>query len=162
MNQESSLDEKAFAALVSRQRDLLWHLCSTYRFSAAWETEDALQEVLCVLWHDFGSFDHRSSERTWVFRVATNMLISLKRRRSNQPQPDGPAPVEESGSDEGLFHLQQLIETLDDRDYQLVKAHLYGFSHAEIAHMTGSTTAAVAMRLSRIKKKLKKQYGHEE
>ena len=78
--------EAAFRELLDRQRDMIWHVCQSYTLSAAWETEDAFQEVLCVLWRDLEAFDGRSSERTWVYRVATNTLLMLKRKAGNRPQ----------------------------------------------------------------------------
>lgn len=43
--------EVLFRGLLDRQRDMIWHVCESYSLSAAWETEDAFQEVLCVLWN---------------------------------------------------------------------------------------------------------------
>lgn len=42
--------EEAFNAMVMRQQDLIWHVCSDYSLSAAYEIEDGVQEVLCALW----------------------------------------------------------------------------------------------------------------
>ncbi|MBQ2511274.1 MAG: RNA polymerase subunit sigma-70, partial [Bacteroidales bacterium] len=66
------LDQKTFKELIYRQRDLIWQVCSSYRMSAAWTTEDAFHEVLCDLWRGIGTFDQRSSESTWVYRIAIN------------------------------------------------------------------------------------------
>lgn len=38
--------EKAFEELVLRHRDMIWHICTDYSLSAAWEVQDAVQEVL--------------------------------------------------------------------------------------------------------------------
>ena len=132
---------KKFDALVKRHRDLIWHVCADYSLSAAWEVQDAVQEVLCVLWRDFETFSGRSSERTWVYRVASNTMISLKRRQNNVPQ----AVLEEVADglrvedDENYRFLLQAIENLDDVDGQIVRAHLDGFQNQEIAAITGLT-----------------------
>ncbi|MBR3710917.1 MAG: hypothetical protein IKM99_08155, partial [Bacteroidales bacterium] len=72
--------EKAFDALLLRNKALLWHICSEFNLGKAWNTEDCMQEVIYVLWRDFGQFEGRSSERTWVYRVATNAMLMLKRK----------------------------------------------------------------------------------
>ncbi|MBR6898951.1 MAG: sigma-70 family RNA polymerase sigma factor [Bacteroidales bacterium] len=157
-------DERAFRELVRRQRDLIWQVCRSYRFSAAWEPQDAFHEVLMVLWHDYSTFDGRSSERTWVYRVAVNTLVSLKRRIGNQPTVDAPAmpdPSTDPDGDERRHYLRQLIDTLDERDHSIVMAHLHGFSNIEIARMTGLTAAHVSVLLTRIKRKLRKLYEDE-
>ena len=79
------IDEKKFKELIHRHRDIIWSICKSYRLSAAWTTEDAFHEVLCNLWRGFEKFDNRCTERTWVFRVATNTMNSLARKTGNQP-----------------------------------------------------------------------------
>lgn len=159
-----SKQERAFRELVRRQRDLIWQVCRSFRLSAAWEPQDAFHEVLMALWHDYGTFGGRSSERTWVYRVAVNTLISLRRRIGNQPTADAPAapdPSTDPDGDERRHYLRQLIDTLDERDRSIVMAHLHGFSNIEIARMTGLTAAHVSVLLTRIKRKLRKLYEDE-
>ena len=153
------LNENTFKDLVRRQRDLIWQVCSTYRLSAAWTTEDAFHEVLCALWQGYDSFDGRSAERTWVYRVATNTMLMLKRKMSNQPQPDALPRVDEAApTDSHRQDLQETIATLGDLDRQIVQASLDGFSLKEIAEMTGLSIVAVGTRLSRAKSKIRKFY----
>ena len=151
-------DEKAFRDLIHRHSDMLWRLCRTYRLGAAWEPEDAFHEVLCALWQGMDSFDGRSSEQTWVYRVANNTLVSLARRIGNQPSALPPEGWEPTGSDEGLRDLMQLVETLPEPDYTIVRAHAEGFNYKEIAKITKLSVGAVAMRLMRSLRRLRKMY----
>ena len=152
----------AFSAMVERHSDLIWHICSDYSLSAAWEVEDAFQEVMCVLWRDYEQFDRRSNERTWVYRVATNTMLMLKRKKSNQPQPlvekipDTPSP-----DTENYRLLLQLIDQLNDTDARIIRAHLDGFHNYEIAQMTGLSLATVTRRLAKAKHLLRKQYSQQ-
>ena len=63
---------------------------------------------------------------------------------------------------EEAVQLQQLIDRLEEKESIIVRAHLDGFSYEEIADAMGMTTAMVAMRLLRAKKKLKKMYDDEK
>lgn len=159
------LDERTFKELIYRHRDLIWRICSSYRLSAAWTTEDAFHEVLCDLWRGYGNFDRRSSERTWMFRVATNTMISLTRKTSNQPTPRLAEGADWSHSSDGSDQpddyrsLVELIEATSEPDRTIIKAHAQGFSYAEIAKATGLSVAAVSMRLTRALRKLRKQYN---
>ena len=155
------LDERTFKELIHRHRDLIWSICSSYRLSAAWTTEDAFHEVLCDLWRGFGSFDRRSSERTWIFRVATNTMISLTRKASNQPTTRAPDYREPSYKDEDYRDLVEMIEATKEPDRTIIKAHVQGFSYAEIAKITGLTVAAVSMRLTRALRKIRKQFNQK-
>lgn len=110
-------NEQQFLELVHRHRDLIWRVCSGFRLSAAWTTEDAFHEVLCDLWRGYGSFNHRSSESTWVYRVATNTLISLYRKTGNQPTA-APMPAADPGyRDDDYRDLVQMIDALPEPGY---------------------------------------------
>ena len=152
-------DEKAFRELIGRQRDLIWALCRTYRLGAAWDTEDAFHEVLVALWQGFGSYGGRSSERTWVYRVAVNTLNSLLRRRGNQPAPEMPEGYDSVAAGDDYPDLAHLIEALPEPDYTIVRAHVEGYSYAEIGRICGLSVGAVSMRLVRVLRKLRKQYN---
>jgi len=155
-----------FNALVLRHKAMLWHICSDYSLGRAWNVEDCMQEVMVSLWRDFGKFEGRSSEKTWVWRVATNTMLMLKRKDVRSPQTE---PIEMVGegvksnepSDESLQQLQQLINALPEKDGTAIRAFLDGFSYKEIADMTGSSVGAVAMRIARTKRKLKQMYEKE-
>ena len=145
--------------MVRRQRDLIWRVCSSYSLSVAWTTEDAFHEVLCDLWRGMGTFDGRSAERTWVFRVATNTMNSLSRKMGNQPTAPTPEGLEQAYRDDDYRDLVALIEATPEPDRTIIKAHAQGFGYKEIADITGLTVAAVSMRLTRALRKLRKQYN---
>ena len=152
-------NEKTFKELIHRHRDMIWSICKSYRLSAAWTTEDAFHEVLCDLWRGYGSFDNRSSERTWVYRVATNTMLTLTRKIGNQPTIDArdyPVPLYRF---DDYYDLVEMIEATPEPDRTIIKAHAQGFSYAEIANITGLKIGAVSMRLTRALRKLRKQYN---
>ena len=101
------LDERTFKELIHRHRDMIWSICKSYRLSAAWTTEDAFHEVLCDIWRGLGSFDKRSSERTWVYRVATNTMITLTRKIGNQPTMEATDYPEPSYRDDDYSEGQE-------------------------------------------------------
>lgn len=154
-------DEKEFKEMIYRQRDLLWRVCSSYKLSAAWTTEDAFHEVLCDLWQGYGAFDRRSSESTWVYRVAVNTMNSLARKRGNQPTAPPPARYDPSYRDDDYRDLVELIEAMTEPDRTIVKAHVQGFGYKEVADITGLSIAAVSMRLSRALRRLRKKYNQK-
>lgn len=163
-NAEASQAE--FNALVLRHKTMLWHICSDYSLGRAWNIEDCMQEVLISLWRSFGAFEGRSSEKTWVWRVATNTMLMLRRKDVRSPQTESieTASVSEKGdepSDESYQQLQQLIDTLPEESGTIIRAFLDGFSYKEIADMTDSSVGAVAMRIARTKRKLKQMYERE-
>lgn len=155
-----------FKALVLRHKAMIWHICSNYSIGSAWNIEDCMQEVMINLWRSFGTFEKRSSEKTWVWRIATNTMLMLRRKDVRSPQTESIETVDvedkaDRSGDERYQQLQQLINTLPEESSIIIRAFLDGFSYKEIAEMTGSTVGAVAMRIARTKRKLKTLYEKE-
>ena len=113
-----------------------------------------------------GLHRRESVEKTWVWRVATNTMLMLKRKEDRRPPTE---PIEAVGVDEKddetgsekYKQLQQLINTLPEENGTVIRAFLDGFSYKEIAEMTGSSVGAVAMRIARLKRKLRLMYEKE-
>src|SRR6202165_1339267 len=65
---------------------------------SGFEAEDAVQETMLRAWRSADGFEGRSSLRSWLYRIATNVCIDLGRQvqRRARPMDMGPAsPPEE-------------------------------------------------------------------
>ena len=63
------------------------------------EAEDAVQETMLRAWRATGSFEGRSSLRSWLYRIATNVCIDMVRqpqRRARPMEMGPPSPPSES------------------------------------------------------------------
>ena len=51
------------------------------------DAEDAVQETCLRAWHGYAGFEHRSSVRTWLYRIATRVCLNAYVRWEMPPIP---------------------------------------------------------------------------
>jgi len=70
-------------AVAPHRRELLVHC---YRMlGSLQDAEDVLQETMLAAWRGLAEFEARSSLRTWLYRIATNRCLNVRRAQSRRP-----------------------------------------------------------------------------
>jgi RNA polymerase sigma-70 factor, ECF subfamily len=109
-------DESAFARLVEPHRGALRAHC--YRMlGSVPDAEDALQEALLSAWRGLPRFEGRSSLRSWLYTIATNVSLRAIERRPKRVLPIdyGPAADPHDGLGEPLVESVWVEPYPDER-----------------------------------------------
>jgi RNA polymerase sigma-70 factor (ECF subfamily) len=133
------------------------------------DAEDVTQEALVKVLQNIDRFKGDSSLTTWVFRIARNSAIDLRRKsiRSDASlanyrevtdfgvMPMAEAPDVTYQTKEGLGVLVAIMEKLSsDHREILVLREVDGLSYEEIAEVVGISSGTVMSRLFYARKKL--------
>jgi RNA polymerase sigma-70 factor (ECF subfamily) len=163
-----------FPTLTERyQRELLAHC---YRMSGSvHEAEDLVQETFLRAWKASASFQGRSSVRTWLYRIATNVCLTNLEGRPRRPLPAGLGTSDQMAGDAleqdheiaWLEPVPDAAVVVADRDSirlafvaalqhlparqraVLILRDVLRWSAAEVAEALDTTTAAVNSALQR-------------
>ena len=91
LDRAKSGDADAFRKLTDPHRRELQAHC--YRMlGSLQDAEDAVQDTLLAAWRGISTFEGRASLRTWLYRVATNRCLNVRRAASRRPRADWPVP----------------------------------------------------------------------
>jgi RNA polymerase sigma-70 factor (ECF subfamily) len=164
-------DEAGFRRLARRhEREL--HLHCYRMLGSLDEADDALQETLLRAWRFRGGFEGRSSLRAWLYRIATNVCLTVEAGRRARAIPESwdemiqsPYPdrlldelPEEAVSPAARYDLREsvrlafltAIQHLSPRQRAvLILRDVLSLSAAEVAACLDTTRASVNSALQR-------------
>jgi RNA polymerase sigma-70 factor, ECF subfamily len=156
------MDDEAFAAFYERSARPLWaYLARTSGDPTLAEDimQDSYVRFLCLVNPPSYLADGEVACRRYLFRIASNLLRDHWRRphaASIEGMPENLfACADEQGSSDSQMILGPALASMRPRDRQLLwLAHAEGYSHREIAEITGLATASIRLMLFRARRKI--------
>jgi RNA polymerase sigma factor (sigma-70 family) len=154
--------EQQFIMLLDQNQKIVHKVCNLYMDSIS-DREDVFQEITLQAWKAYGNFKGNSKFSTWLYRVALNTAITFFRKEKRKPQifsaeilpeqqPEAHDPVEEQ-----VQAMYKAIGELSKIDKAVVMLYLEDYSYQEVGEMLGISANNVAVKMNRIKTKLKEQ-----
>lgn len=154
--------EQQFIMLLDENQKIVHKVCNLYMDSTS-DREDLFQEITLQSWKAYGNFKGNSKFSTWLYRVALNTAITFFRKEKRKPKifsaeilpelhPEAYDPVEEQ-----VQAMYKAIGELSKIDKAVVMLYLEDYSYLEVGEMLGISANNVAVKMNRIKTKLKEQ-----
>ena len=154
---EMNLKEE-YVELVSQYKDVIFKVC--YIYAEKDELEDYYQEVLIQLWRSLPTFRGESKISTYIYRISLNTCISHVRKKSKIANrvPLIDVNISENNIEKRMQidELYALINKLNKLEKAVILLWLEERDYEEIASIVGISKANVAVKINRIKEKLRK------
>ena len=142
-------------------RGIIHRVVMLYGYSPS-DREDLYQEIATALWQSMDRFEGRSAETTWIYRVALNTAISLKRKKvPDTEELTGEEPAPDAPQRDQLEWMYARLRTLNTVDRSLVLLYLDGNSYEDIAEVLGLSMSNVGVKITRIKSRLRELLQQE-
>ena len=149
--------KKEFAELVNRYKDVIFKVC--YVYASREEFDDYYQEVLIQLWRSLPKFRNESKMSTWIYRVSLNTCISYV-RKNKKVNKVSLIDLDFIDNDiEKKYYIDELyllINRLNKFEKAIILLWLEERDYEEIASIVGISKNNVAVKLNRIKEKLRR------
>ncbi|MDE0685334.1 MAG: RNA polymerase sigma factor [Candidatus Poribacteria bacterium] len=168
-------DHHAFAVLVEKYQSqihaLAWRKIGDYHIA-----EDITQEVFLTAYQKLATLTHPDRFSRWLYVIANNLCVTWLRKQAAQPQLQSltsTAPEElaelcyseyiaqqqkETGKESDRALIQKLLDKLRETDRTVIRLYyLAEMTCEEISKFLGVSQNTIKSRLSRARKRLKKQ-----
>lgn len=162
-------DPVAFQLLYENYKTYVFSIClrMTHDPSLA---EDLTQDIFLHVWRKISSFKGDSQFRTWLYRVAVNMVLLYFRRHKavnvsldNEVLPATELKLAETVHQPDLdehISLRRVLGQLSPRYRRVLMLHdVQGYRHEDISQLLGITSGASRSQLHKARVKLRIALG---
>lgn len=120
------------------------------------EAEDLAQITFMKLWAYLPCTNNVRKAKSLVFSIAKNVYCDRMRRKKLQETADDQQLLELSDNLDFTkqIELQMMINSLPDKDKELIELRQLGWSSREIGKVQGVSASAIRSRLQVLRKKL--------
>jgi RNA polymerase sigma factor (sigma-70 family) len=159
-------NKEIFVQLMQENKGIIYKICNSYCTNKD-DRDDLAQEIVYNLWKSFYNFNPDFKFSTWMYRIALNVAISFYRKenksRYNMPFSESLIVFEENtdtgvDTENNITLLLKFISELREIDRSVMLLYLDDKSYKEISEITGITVSNVAIKINRIKEKLKSNF----
>ncbi len=162
-------DQAAFGELVRRHQDRLH--AAVHRLVESDDALDVVQEAFLHAYQHLGSFKGDAQFFTWLYRIAMNAAISLRRKRKPALRivgPDGEPVIDPADPSDGSQPAHALEQSDRERVVKkalsrcsaehkavLVMKDMEGMKYEEMAEVLGVPVGTIRSRLHRARLELR-------
>lgn len=162
-------DPAGFQFLYEKYKSYVYSLCLRMTRDPAL-SEDLMQDIFLHVWRKISSYKGEALFRTWLYRVAINIVLLHFRRHKmvslpldNETLPSTELKMIENSPQPDLdehISLHRTLNTLSPRYRSVLMLHdVHGYKHQDISQLLGITSGASRSQLHKARVKLRAALG---
>ena len=125
------------------------------------EADQCVQDAFLSAWNASARFDpQKASAKTWLVTIAHRRMLNVIRARGEAQYPieEWDAPTQSPDLVERMV-MERAVNTLDGEERQLIELAFYqGYTHQELAELTGRPLGTIKTRLRSALTRLKQHF----
>lgn len=141
------------APALDAHRAELTRYCSRL-LGSSFEADDAVQETMLRAWRNLDRFEGRSTVKTWLYSIATNVCHDMLRARSRRPAPTALAthnevlagPSRRPSSPDDPVPLSPVSTSLDPVDQAVTSESVHRAFAAALHYLPSRQRAVLVLR----------------
>jgi RNA polymerase sigma-70 factor (ECF subfamily) len=153
--------QQEFTSLITKHQKIIYKVCNLYVEDKT-DRQDLFQEICLQAWKSYHLFRGDAQFSTWLYRIALNTAITFFKKEKKQVQAIYNEVLHELRNvederEEQFKAMYTAIGNLNKIDKALVMLYLEDYSYIEISETLGITPNNVAVKMNRLKLKLKEE-----
>lgn len=156
------MEEKDFLQLISANQGIIHKISKLYTNTPE-DRQDLFQEIVFQLWRSMDNFRKEAKPGTFIYRISINTAITSFKKDRTKKILDFTDQLPEIAAETGDVTLLErtnaltaAIKKLEETDRAVMALLLEEMSYREIAEIIGTSENNIAVKISRIKGRIKK------
>ena len=160
--------QKAYEDVICQNYETIYSLMVYLTKNNTALAEDLTQETFVSAWDKIDTYKANASLKTWLYRIAYNKFIDMKRKlnrqsrlldnlkENNRHSTDNSNPFQQFFINESSRILIQAVHKLDSSDYFMIVLHyIQNLTYRDMARVLDKPVGTVKSQTSKALKKLR-------
>jgi len=154
--------QRGFKKIYDYYAPFVWRI-SLRSLADEIDAETVLQSVFMVVYRSIKNFRFESAFSTWLHKITLNETIKFINRKKSRRETPLDENIEVKSGEEKISDkdfLKKILDSLSvDERFLLVGREIDGLSFEELSIITGKSSGALRVEISRLKQKIRENFN---
>lgn len=154
--------QRGFKKIYDYYAPFVWRI-SLRSLADEIDAETVLQSVFMVVYRSIKNFRFESAFSTWLYKITLNEAIKFINKKKSRRETPLDENIEVKSGENKISDkdfLKKILDSLSvDERFLLVGREIDGLSFEELSIITGKSSGALRVEISRLKQKIRENFN---